>query len=113
MPTTTSRNTAFTSRVTKAPALCRHCNKAVSDPPAWMKLIDLMAPGRGTEEQKHRASDLARLVERTPQQTFQMLEQAIEAGAVKKSRVLGVPVYERTWYGRQLLGRWKSVGWRG
>lgn len=113
MPTTTSRNSGFTTRVTKAPALCRHCSKAVSDPPGWMRLIDAMAPGRGQVEQLFRTSELARRIERTPQQTHQMLEQAVEAGAVERTRQLGLPVYRRTWYGRQLLGRWKSVGWRG
>jgi hypothetical protein len=108
------KNTAFTTRVTVMPAVCAHCHKPSSNPPAWIKFMEAMAPGRGAEEQAYSASLLAKKVALSRQRANLLIAGAIKAGVLEIPKgISGAKVYRRTWYGRQILGRWKSLGWKG
>lgn len=110
---TATKNTPFTVRTTVAPAVCAHCHKPSSNPPAWMKLLDVMAGGRGKEEQSFSIGALAEKADLSRQRTTMLVDQAVKAGVLEvPAGISGARVYRRTWYGRQLLGRWKSLGWR-
>jgi len=102
-----------TTSETKAPHECPHCGKYASRPPVWLKVLDAMAGGTGRSEQAWgipAISDEAGI-------SRSLARAAVLKGV--RDRVLevppevrGQPVYRRTWYGRQLLGRWKAAGWR-
>src|SRR5581483_6100279 len=100
MPGVIDRNTGFTTRVTKAPALCPHCGEAITKAPAWMRLMSEMAPGRGAEEPVFGLAQLAGHVGESRQRTLQMVHEAVAAGALE--RLPAVAGYRRTHYGRQL-----------
>lgn len=98
-------------RFTKAPALCRHCGKYTSTPPAWIWILDIMAPGSGTSEPTMQLKDIAKKIGQTVQRTSQMIRQCLDAGVLEALKPgSGHAIYRRTWYGRQLIGRWKTAG---
>jgi hypothetical protein len=102
------------TKVTVTPQLCTHCHKASGNPPAWMKLVEAMAPGRGQQEPTMSVSALAEKTGLSRQRVNQLADQAAKAGMLEIPRgISGVRVYRRTPYGRQILGRWKSLGWKG
>lgn len=113
MPRTEVGNTGYTTRVTKAPAVCQNCGHAVSKAPAWMSVLEALAPGRGQPEPAYTLTAIAGRIEGSRQRTLQMLNDAVSAGVLERDRSSGAPLYRRTRYGQKLLARWKSVGWRG
>ncbi len=108
-------STATVTKVTVFPTtICTHCHKAAGNPPAWMRLLDVMAPGRGVEEPAYSVSLLAKMSKLSRQRANLLVNEAVAAGALEIPRgISGARVYRRTQTGRQALGRWKTLGWKG
>lgn len=108
-----SNKISRSSRVTKVPTLCRHCGKHASEPPAWLTLLEKMAPGTGCSEPGYTVSSLAKTSGLSRQRIALLVTACITEGVLEIPKDLhGAKVYRRTWYGRQLLGRWKTAGWK-
>lgn len=104
----------YSIKETVFPPVCPHCHKASGNPPAWMKLLAATAPGRGMAEQAFSVTVLAKLTKLSRQRANILVHEAVKAGALEiPSGISGARVYRRTQYGRQILGRWKSLGWKG
>jgi hypothetical protein len=101
------------TRVTIKPAPCPHCHKPVSQPPAWIKLLEAMSPGRGQDDPFMSVAALAKAVGMSRQRASILVDEAVGAGALEiPGNTTGARVYHRTQYGRQILGVWKTAGWR-
>lgn len=95
------------------PALCRHCRKVTSDAPSWLKILSVMAPGIKRPEPQLTVQAIAHLTKRSRSLTVYQVDAALKAGLLELvPDISGTRVYRRTWYGRQILGRWKTAGWR-
>jgi hypothetical protein len=96
----------------KIPVFCQHCRKLTSTPPAYLKILSVMAGGRGKPEPRFTAGDITRLAKLKRPMAEYLIKAALLAKVLELVPSPGTRVYRRAWYGRQILGRWKSAGWR-
>lgn len=102
----------FATRSTKVPAICAHCKHISSVPPSWIKVLDALAPGTGKAELQLTVGAIANRAKLKRPLTEYIVKAAVADRVLELvPGISGTRVYRRTWYGRQILGRWKTAGW--
>ena len=95
-------------RETKFPTKCPHCHQLISSPPAWLRILVALAPGRGNGEKTLGIPEIARLIEMSRQRATILVREAVTAGALEQR----YRVYSRTEAGKAVLNHWVCAGWR-
>lgn len=100
-------------KTTKVPSICRHCHKVSTLPPAYMKVLSAMAPGIKNPEPQLTVGAIAEMTKVKRPLAEYLVKAALRERVLELvPGISGARVYRRTWYGRQILGRWKTAGWR-
>lgn len=95
------------------PSVCPHCKSSVTNPPSWIRVLEMAAPGKGnSKEGFFTKSHVAKALKVSRERSRQLVESALKSGAVE-AVVQGGQVFRKTTTGSQIIARWKRAGWTG
>lgn len=97
-----------TIRTTKYPALCPHCSKFTTNPPAHIRLLGAWSEG-STRKVYHTVASAARAGGISRQHAATGIAKAVREGLLK---LVMKGTYRRTAPGKVAWFRWARAGWR-